>query len=438
MNQKGFIPIAVIITVIVILVASGGAVLIYQKSVTRSPEIQSSPSDLSPPIAKSATSEIPQKKLSPTQAESPETSEGQKPTTQLPPAPLEKMPPPLSTYTPPLNPASTRSPIFGTPCTSNPKPVFEHPFAPVDHIAGIIPPGAAASEEIKPHSYVEIDTTLGESIPVYAPADMYLVQGAFYKEPSTFRVPTSYILHFMVSCEITINLDHITDPVDKIKTVLNQTPQDDTRMESILKNPVYFKAGELIGSTKGGGVHGINRFDFGLYNTTHTNQFVNQRRYEQSYNWKSINAVCPYDSFAPEVKDMYLKKFRTFEKPTLVPGASCRIPNQDKAGTLSGAWFLSEDSSSVEPHVGIALEINGQEITIVGIRNMSFSIDDSNPTFEDPRSVTTEHCYFDPLNGARVLYFKLHSPIKVEVWDGDSSSGCPNVFPTSGTIFLYR
>jgi len=97
-------------------------------------------------------------------------------------SPIEEFPPKSTLETAVIK----KSPIFDIPCTSNPNPVFQHSFAKLEDIANIIPPGEAAGEEIKPHSYVDIAT---ESIPLYAPADMELVEGAYYSEPPTFKCP---------------------------------------------------------------------------------------------------------------------------------------------------------------------------------------------------------------------------------------------------------
>jgi len=179
-------------------------------------------------------------------------------------------------------------------------------------------------------------------------------------------VPSSYLLHFQVSCEVILNLDHITDPVQKIRDALPKIPSGDTR--TIRLNPtVKFKANELIGYTKGGGTQSsilpINRFDLGLYITTHTNKFVNQDRYVESYSWKSINAVCAYDYFSEELKRAYYSKFSNFER-RLVLDAPCRSPNQDVPGTLAGAWFFREDSSATEFHVAIALHLDKKHLLL--------------------------------------------------------------------------
>ena len=348
-----------------------------------------------------------------------------------------KVPPATPPPTPSSGGRAKQSALLGVPCQSDPNIIFDQTFAPLDQIAGIVPSGAAASEEIKTHSYVDLAV---ESIPLHAPADLELVEGAYYYEPPTFKVPTTYSFHFQVSCEVVLMLDHITDPVDKLKNAFPKTPQQGTRSVRV-KPTVRLAKGELVGYTKGGGNQAarINRFDLGLYRTTNTNRFVNQARYERSKTWKSLHAVCPYDSFSPELRDAYYRKFETLNKKP-VPGAACRSPNQDKAGTLAGAWFFDEDSFATEAHVGIAAELDGSDVEIVGLpqQGTHTSVSRSNPTFKDPAAVITEHCYFSPHSGNRILYFRLLSPLQAEVYIGISQAGCPSSFPASGTIFLYR
>ncbi len=346
-------------------------------------------------------------------------------------------PPPSSASVSPKSPAVRRSPIWGIPCVSNPKPVLTSGFTPLPHIRNIIPPGAAAGEEIKGHSYVDIDLTKGESIPLYAPADMELVEGAYYYEPPTFKVPTTYTFHFQVSCEAIFMLDHVTDPVDKIKKLFSLTPQNGTRHIRLAK-PFPLKKGELIGYTKGGGNQqaNINRFDLGFYLTTNRNQFVNLARYERSRNWKSIHAVCAYEYFSPELREAYRKKFTTFEGLRPIPDYPCSPPNRDRAGTLSGAWFFRENDSSVAFHVAIASDFDGKSLTVAGLPGGFFALRDTDSTFKDPGSVTAEHCYAEPPPRTRALYFRLLSPTKAELWDG--AGPCPTSFPASGTILLYR
>ena len=329
-----------------------------------------------------------------------------------------------------------KSAIFDVPCKSNPDIIFKNSFAPTEEIANIVPSGSAAGEEIKAHSYVDLAV---ESIPVYAPGDMELVSATYYNEPPTFKVPSTYLLAFQASCEVIFMLDHITDPVQKIRDAAPKNPQESTLGRNLIDPPIKFNAGELIGYTKGGGTQKanppINRFDLGLYITTHRNKFVNQDRYMKSHGWKAINSVCVYDYFSDQLKGLYYSKFGDGPDKQ-APNAICRNPDQDIEGTLAGAWFFSENGSSVEPHVGIALDLRKKSVIVVGLSN-PISLDNSSPTFRDPAQIITEHCYFN-LNGNRVLYFRIISPIKAEVYDSVSASGCPAAFPASGTIFLYR
>ncbi len=432
-NRAGIAPLLLIaIIVAASLVAGGGYVFVSKpaKDVSQPPAA----SEPAPPPAEATappTGRFPQSKPAP-----PRSSPSENPFKTFGDFFKDPLQPQLPA--PGSGGQASKSPIFGTPCQSGPNIIFDQTFAPLDQIAGIVPSGAAASEEIKSHSYVDL---AGESIPLYAPADLELVEGAYYYEPPTFKVPTTYSFHFQVSCEVVLMLDHITDPVEKLANAFPKTPQPDTR-SFVVRPTVRLAKGELIGYTKGGGVQQvsppINRFDLGLYRTTNVNRFVNQARYERSRTWKSIHAVCPYDSFSPGLRDAYYRKFQTLNRNP-VPGAPCRSPNQDQAGTLAGAWFFGEDSLAIEAHVGIALELDGQGVEIVGLprQGVHTSIDRSNATFKDPATVTGEHCYFSPHGGNRVLYFRLVSALRAEVYVG-TGSNCPASFPASGVTTLHR
>lgn len=414
-NNKGFSQVILLGIVAVIILIGAGSFLLFPEDKT----------SLSEKMARQeVSSENVTNPIEPTlQVVVPSLS----PTTVSPTAPSS------------TNEKAKMSSIFGIPCISNPSIIFDQTFAPLEQILYIIPSGAAAGEEIKPHSYVDLAV---ESIPLYAPVDMELVQGAYYYEPPTFKVLTTYSFNFQVSCEVVLMLDHVTDPVDKIKALFPKTPQQDTHTSGVFSPTLKLKKGELIGYTKGGGnqIANINRFDLGLYVMTHLNTFVNQSRYEVSKTWKYLYAVCPYDYFAPVLKNEYRKKFATLNKIS-VPEAPCRNPNQDKAGTLSGAWFFQENSSAIDPHVGISTELDDNSVIIVGLPKQGgfISIPRGRGTFKDPKEVTIEHCYFSPESGNQVVYFRLLSYLKAEVYMGIAPNGCPDSFPSSGnTFFLYR
>ena len=323
--------------------------------------------------------------------------------------------------------------FLNTTCTGDSDGILTAPITDIETLDSIIPSGVAAGEEIKPHSYLRI---AGDRAPVYAPIDMELVQGSWYKEPESFVAETTYILHFAVGCNFAINLDHITEPVDEIKAVLNDVPREDTRMDEFLRESVKFEAGDLIGYTIGAGPEDFVRtYDFGYYGSATNHEYVNQDRYLRSYAWKQLHAVCAFDYFAEPLKTTYIDLLTT-HTGQLVPGAPCRSPNQDKAGTLAGAWYFEPDSMSVVNHVGIAQDLDDKSMNIVGLPSQSYvRIESPNPSLKDPAEVTDRHCYDYSGNVASYFYFVLVDAMTVDLYEG--SGTCP-AEPSGQVTRLYR
>lgn len=328
---------------------------------------------------------------------------------------------------------SGRHKFLNTTCTEGSDGNFTSKITDLETIHSIFPPGGAAGYEIKPHSYFLIK---GERTAVYAPIDMELAQGSIYKEPESFLADNTYILHFAVGCDFAMFIDHITDPVDRIKAVLNTEPREDTRMDYFLDEPLKFKAGELIGYTIGAGpADFVRSWDFGYYSAAVTNQYVNQDRRIRSYAWKQLHAVCGFDYFPEPIKSEYLGLFTTRTgKP--VPDAGCRSPNRDVAGTLSGSWFFKPDSMSVEPHVAIAGDIDGASLSIVNLSSKSYvSVNSPNPTYKDPATITDRHCYVDDADSSKYFFFVIVDDMTLDVYEGNGP--CPSE-PTGTKTTLYR
>lgn len=326
-----------------------------------------------------------------------------------------------------------RHAFLDAPCSGDSDGMFTSKVTDVETLHAIYPAGGAAGWEIKPHGYFLIE---GDQAAVYAPVDMELVQGALYHEQEGFLAKTTYILHFAVGCNFAIFLDHITDPVDRIKDVLNAESQADTRLNSFLAEPISFKAGELIGYTLGAGTaDSIRSFDFGYYSADVTNQFANQDRYVRSFSWKQLHAVCAFDYFAEPLRSDYFKLFSA-RFGAVVPNGECRSPNRDVPGTLSGSWFFTAESYSVEPHVAIASDIDGASLNIAGLKSKQyFTVSSSNPTFADPATVTDRHCYQEDGNDSQHFYFVLVDDMTLDIYEG--SGTCP-AEPSGTKITLYR
>lgn len=174
-----------------------------------------------------------------------------------------------------------------TTCTSNSSPVFTHDITDFYRIGQITPPGSVINGHFKAHSYIWIAN--GLSVPVYAPVDMTLKNGAYYTEQGM----TQYVLSFQVSCEVNIKLDHILNPIQTVRDVFPDTarPTNDTRGEAPT-NEISFKAGDLIGNTSG--TLEAHNWDFGVYNSVTGGQ---------------ENGVCPYDYFETNKKSAYYGLF---------------------------------------------------------------------------------------------------------------------------------
>jgi len=326
-----------------------------------------------------------------------------------------------------------RHAFLDTTCTEGADGSFQGKLTDLETIESIFPPGGAAGWEVKPHGYVLIK---GDEAAIYAPTDMELVQGSFYREPGNPPDDLTYILHFAVGCDFAMFIDHISDPVERIRAVLNTEPREDTRLDSFLAEPVRFKAGELIARTMGGrGPGGIGIWDFGYYGASTTNEYVNQERYLRSDAWKQLHAVCGFDYFPEPWKSSYVALFST-RTGTFVPGVGCRSPNRDVKGSLSGAWFFTQESMSVEPHVAIAGDIDGTSLTIAGLPSMKYlSISGTNPTYADPASVNGRHCYAGDGDASRHFFFVLVDEMTLDVYEG--SGPCPSS-PQGTKTTLYR
>tara|TARA_B100001971_G_C18196884_1_gene542040 strand:+ start:295 stop:1071 length:777 start_codon:yes stop_codon:yes gene_type:complete len=141
-----------------------------------------------------------------------------------------------------------RSKIFGVPCESDKDPVFAKGLTDMTRIQLIGPPGGVSGYTITQHSYIFMTQGGSErGIPVYAPAESKLVSMRWYKglqDPKPF-----YLLTFQFTCEVWMKIDHMTEVVDKIRTVQPTNMSRTTGEGEDLRSTIQFEAGELIGYT---------------------------------------------------------------------------------------------------------------------------------------------------------------------------------------------
>lgn len=183
----------------------------------------------------------------------------------------------------------------GGDCTSNRAPEFSADITNLNQMVDIVPPPSLSGTILKTHSF--INTAL-ERVPVYAPFDATFTGGAYYLEGNP---DGEYMLIFQMSCEMTFNVDHITEPVDAIRHALPDEPKDNTMTDTPTAE-VVLAAGDLIGYTTGT-MYGI--WDFGVYDAEVVNQFAD----DPAASGRDINAVCPYDYYPTVQRSQYYDVF---------------------------------------------------------------------------------------------------------------------------------
>jgi len=296
-------------------------------------------------------------------------------------------------------------------------------------------------------SYISIKKEFwGQEIPLYAPGDITLVAGAKYKMPGAPAdfIP-DYVLKFDAGCGVEIVLGHMKGVVDLIDDKIPNIQQDS--LENYIR-PIKFKAGELIGSyTQQEGNGYVGGFDFVMRDRNFKNQFLNQERYEYGMSDNLLTGVCPYDFYTGEKKTNYYNLFGG-ARGTLFKEKSCGNASRDKAGTISGMWFLDKEvkasiyDSYKEGDYGSPVSVVGDEesITIGHLgQSVMTRIYSNNPTYKLPTEITNEHCYQiqENSNANGYIYFKVIDNLTTEIYYSPTGN-CPQSFPSSGSKTYYK
>ncbi len=320
------------------------------------------------------------------------------------------------------------SPLFGVPCKNDPKPVFTHDLTDpglIDHVQ------IYGLGETTPRfrSFLWINTAKTTKVPVYAPIDSDLVAGVY----KSARGATDFDIHLMVSCQVWYLVNHITDPVDKIRQAINTNPATTTADIPKISPPIHFVAGELLGYTTGTPL--AHNWDFGVFDLNHSNQFVNQARYDQEKYGVIQTALCPFDVFPDAQKAVY---YSLFGETKPVPNAKCGPISPDKAGTISGSWFGAPYTGQQgDPRLHFGLMIGTYNDGVIRVTGEDFptriEIEPTNPTYLEPLLVTTRHCY---AMGNQIADFQFVSDQQMHVYSGTGS--CDVNFPASGFKTYYR
>lgn len=200
---------------------------------------------------------------------------------------------------------------LGVPCISNQYPKFTHDLTESDNILKITPNSLVANKS-QDRAFLWIDTAKMDKVPIYAPVDADLVGGVYKISKNIDTI--DYDLHFQVSCEVWFFINHISAPIEKIKSLFPDKPTTSTNNLTSVNPLMHFKAGELIGYTTG--TAQAHNFDFAVFDLNHTNMFIGQGG---STDLRFKNFICPFDLFPEELKSRYYQKL----EPQLVPESNC-------------------------------------------------------------------------------------------------------------------
>jgi hypothetical protein len=342
---------------------------------------------------------------------------------------------------------------YGRPgCVSDPRPVFPIQLINPNLLLAIVPLGTVGSGgETKNRHQMQIKTAGGTESPLTVPADGRVISARHINDP---RLNEYWGFGIEVSCEVTLAVDHVSDPSPTFRAFAPSAPIDfntssNAEFSTVAGNPAVH-AGESLGATAGGYSATASpplswsAFDYYVLNALRVNPFSNLGRYFSSNELHNmLTADCALDYHAAADKAAYYAKLGCF-LPTMAHPHGCRNTSRDVAGSLVGTWFLAPNQTGALPkQFAIATENignvppQGDQLEV----NATFApadeyilrySDPSIPVF-DPAGVEypapAQHC-FDTFQSSandgssKWVWFNLSAPDTVQVKRGTGDS-CP-------------
>ncbi len=335
------------------------------------------------------------------------------------------------------------------PCESDPEPVFDRWILDSGLTDEIWATGTATHSGTSQHSYVYPRYDLEPAgVPVYAPVDSYLTYAG-----STLTYDNGvkdYGLTFVVSCEVSFKFGHVVNPdqriVDRVAGELDGTWSVTPALWGVTEqiDPVFFEAGEVLfrhlpnrpGTNQG--------FDYGVFNTTRVNQFLNSDRWSQ---WDTFfHSGCPFDYLAEPARSQVV---------ALIREGTCHGVNREVVGTLAGMWHFDDPNRAGGDLVFV--EYFDDLIHVAGLNSSGVETEGVVPegefilrlasdqtTYRLPQEVTTSHCYegSNALSSADIeglfdymfVYAEIVDDLTVNVAFADGT--CPATLPAEYTTYV--
>lgn len=228
----------------------------------------------------------------------------------------------------------------------------------IEPLGSLGPPGHTLPTE---HMYFHISATgaTTSTVDLRSPVDAYVLDINSGLDGQTGKEEYSIGL---ASCKNTrIYFNHVKKISEELKKVLAES-----KCEEMSDNPgnlciksIFHKvdAGEILGGV--GGYQG--NFDFGAYDLTYENNYVNKSRYQNS---RTLHIVCPLEFYDEKTKmSLYAKISSRTKEP------KCGQIMYDAANSLQGNWFFGSGSPGGlwEEHLAFVYDSKNPEIAVISI-----------------------------------------------------------------------
>ena len=322
-------------------------------------------------------------------------------------------------------------------CVDREAPTFTHHVADLDAVTGVYPTIVTSGNWRKPNSYLWTN----QDTPVYAPADATSVGLAQWNQSYTTESGSpqeriQFTVELQISCAIRVTLGHLEELAEPFASLGPSEAATLTTLDAFVYLPMEVTAGTLVGYARYRNLSGAaDGFDIVMYNSERSNQFANQERYlTQGDLQVLLHADCPFDYYSTSMRSEWVAKFGI--DGISVDGYDCDMA-PDPVGTIAGGWFQSpHDPANAKSMIdwGLAIRIGPDGRLNIGHPDGEIRIDPTDPTFRNPRSVSSTHCFFDSSDNQ----FGYLKPIgEMEMTAAFGNGTCPSEMPSDFQSF-YR
>lgn len=305
-------------------------------------------------------------------------------------------------------------------------PIFNYEFTDFSKILAFQPLGSITGAS-RGRSYIIINE--GENVPVYAPMDATLISVIYaYRGPDANHGEYGFL--FDTNCGITFLLDHIDSVSEELKKHTPTEPSRSTATNNRISVPI--KGGTLLGYTDG--TPQARTFDFLVLDSTKKYSYINPDRWQ----WEqSINSICPYDLYENSLKEKYYQKIGTMGADKLKKADHCGKLSYDIESTISGGWFLDEESTDIHGEFMLIGErMNAVDLTVkISSESTKLRITDYNQK-QLPKDIGIGEsvCY----RGFNTDWAYVHLIGAQTIEINNEYGKCPSSFPATNAKRYYR